>query len=749
MIESEYRGSKLGLIYEEIRRFGSPYRFAYRLAQEISRAGGLHRRRFPSREIKEEALYESLSVPVSSKPALLAYFRSRQSPRHPFPPEKKDEIRHLLKSHFAEECEKTCTAAEAICSHRYTFFGREVRFENQIDWHAVCERPGSWPRRHWSEIDIRGGPSLGDVKYNWELNRHQHLLTLGRAYFYTQDERYAQACVDELTSWIHQNPCEIGVNWLSNLEVAIRSISWIWAFRYFVNSPRFTPEACFLVIRTLFTAARHLLKHIHYSEVCMPNNHWLGDSTGLALLGLNFPEFHEAAEWQRTGLEVLWSQIDVQNLDDGTNFEQAISYHRFVLYFYLLVALDCFNNHVLVPPCVWRKIEKMVEVIAYLRKPTGLMTQIGDWDDARAIVLTTDPVTDFSSTLAVAAALFCRPDFKFLAGRISQEVLWLLGPEGVQRFDELPVSEPKPLSRSFPVGGYYAMRSSWKPTASYSLLKCSPHADHGHADQLHLELSCEGYDWLVDSGTYTYNGDWSWRVFFRDTHAHNTVVIDHESQSLSHRTFRWVKVAKHQVLRWESNEQFDYVAGEQLGYQRLRFPATHRREVLFLKPHTWIIVDTITGSGEHCLELLFHFVPCHVAILEKAFIARQGDRATMAILPGLPDGLEMSVVCGSLEPKQGWYSPQYGVKEPAPTALFRRRTVIPARFVTLLTPIDKLTILPLFRCGETAVVDRASEFTAQIERESDIITVRFKEGTLPTIGREPKGARQPVTPDWA
>ena len=32
---------------------------------------------------------------------------------------------------------------------------------------------------------------VGDAKITWELNRHQHLVTLAKAYRLTGDERYA------------------------------------------------------------------------------------------------------------------------------------------------------------------------------------------------------------------------------------------------------------------------------------------------------------------------------------------------------------------------------------------------------------------------------------------------------------------------------------------------------------------------------------------------------------------------------
>jgi len=51
--------------------------------------------------------------------------------------------------------------------------------------------------------------------------------------------------------------------------------------------------------------------------------------------------------------------------------------------------------------------------------------------------------------------VFDRPDFAWAAKGLAPEVLWLLGTEGLQRFDALrPAAPPGPASRVFPAGGY-------------------------------------------------------------------------------------------------------------------------------------------------------------------------------------------------------------------------------------------------------------------------------------------------------
>src|SRR6185436_8026542 len=95
-----------------------------------------------------------------------------------------------------------------------------------IDWHFDPVHRRRAPRTVWSAVPYLD-PSSGDHKIIWELNRHQHWLTLGRAFWLTGHAKYRDRCLLELESWIHANPPLVGINWTSMLEIAFRSLSWV------------------------------------------------------------------------------------------------------------------------------------------------------------------------------------------------------------------------------------------------------------------------------------------------------------------------------------------------------------------------------------------------------------------------------------------------------------------------------------------------------------------------------------------
>src|SRR5207237_4294830 len=121
--------------------------------------------------------------------------------------------------------------AERICAHRFDLLGYEdLDYGPEIDWHLDLVHGRRGPRRPWFQISYLDFEEVGDSKITWELNRHQHLVTLAKAYRLTGDERYAREIHSQWRDWHAANPYPIGINWASTLEVGFRSLSWMWVY---------------------------------------------------------------------------------------------------------------------------------------------------------------------------------------------------------------------------------------------------------------------------------------------------------------------------------------------------------------------------------------------------------------------------------------------------------------------------------------------------------------------------------------
>ncbi|HEX9443525.1 MAG TPA: heparinase II/III-family protein, partial [Candidatus Binatia bacterium] len=274
------------------------------------------------------------------------------------------------------------------------------------------------------------------------------------------------------------------------------------------------------------------------------------------------------------------------------------------------------------------------------------------------------------------------------------ELLWLLGAPGLKTYQALDPLPPKAApSRVFTDGGYAVMRSDWGRDAHQMIFDAgpvsAPKSGHGHADLLGIQCSVFGEPYIVDPGTYVYTGKPEWREFFRGTSAHSTVTIDGRSQATAAGSFNWKTQPAARLTRWLSTKAFDYAAAEHDAYRDLADPVTHRRRVAFVKPRYWAIVDDLDGAAEHRIALRFQFAALRVALEPNHWARARGERGhALLVRPFAAAPLTMDVIEGLRAPIQGWVSPAYGQRQPAPVLICSAAARLPLRIVTLLYPVE-------------------------------------------------------------
>ncbi|MDQ1728475.1 MAG: hypothetical protein QOD33_600, partial [Pyrinomonadaceae bacterium] len=476
---------------------------------------------------------------------LLAYFRGRTHVAF-FGLTARESVVAELRRRWPEAEQEIVAAAERIVAGRFDLLGfKQLSFGNPIDWRLEPVSGKSTPLVHWSKLDYLNPEITGDKKIVWELNRHQYFLKLGQAYWLTGAEKYAETFVAQLSSWMDQNPPKLGINWASSLEVSFRSISWLWALHFFKDSPALTASIFARVLKFLYLSARHLETYL--STYFSPNTHLTGEALGLFYLGTFLPEFSEAARWRRTGQEILSEQLAKQVKPDGVYFEQSSYYHRYTTDFYthLLIMLRQAAgtpgsagirpaSHPAptdsVDSTLTTTLTALLDHLLHLTRPDGTSPLFGDDDGGRLVTLDRRAANDFRAALSNGALLFNRGDYKFVAGSLAEETLWLLGPTAAAAFDEITAVEPVQQSRDFPDGGYYIMRDGWHAHANYLLFDCGPHGasncGHAHADALAIEVAANGQPLLIDPGTCSYTGAKDVRDWFRSSPAHNALTVD-------------------------------------------------------------------------------------------------------------------------------------------------------------------------------------------------------------------------------
>src|SRR5882672_3513570 len=212
-----------------------------------------------------------------------------------------------------------------------------------IDWRFDPVSGKRAPFLHWSRLRPLNPMGGVDPKVVWELNRHAHFVTLGQAYWLTNDNRFAEGFREQVSAWIDANPVGMGINWASSLEAAFRSIAWLWATQMFVDSSVVTPDFFARLLKSLIEHGRHIETYLSY--YFSPNTHLTGEALGLFYLGLALPEMIRAGGWRDLGLRIMLEQSRKQVREDGVYFEQSSYYHRYTADFYThLFALTRANN---------------------------------------------------------------------------------------------------------------------------------------------------------------------------------------------------------------------------------------------------------------------------------------------------------------------------------------------------------------------------------------------------------------------
>jgi hypothetical protein len=442
------------------------------------------------------------------------------------------------------------------------------------------------------------------------------------------------------------------------------------------------------MLQSIRAHADHVAGYLsHYYS---PNTHLTGEALGLFYAGTVFPELKGADRWQRLGHEILVAESARQVLEDGVYFERATCYQRYTAEIYLHFLILAERNGVPVPAEVTERLERLMDFLLAVRRPDGSLPAIGDGDGGWLLPLASRAADDVRGVFATSAALLRRSDHAWAAGGPAPEPVWLLGSAGRGAAPAAPSAAP--ASRCFAAGGYVIMRDGWDRRSHQLIfdagpLGCPVTAGHGHADLLSIQCAVFGEPYLIDPGTYCYTADAAWRDFFRGTAAHSTVLIDGLDQAEPGGPFGWRTRPAARLLRWHSTESLDVAEAESLAYARLPSPVTHRRRVLWVKPRYWVVVDDLTGDGEHEIDLRFQFAPMDVTVTPALWARARGARGQgLLVRPFTTARLKAEVRAGDPSPIQGWVSPDYGIRRPAPVLVYATVARLPVRIATLLLP---------------------------------------------------------------
>src|SRR5271154_2563911 len=252
----------------------------------------------------------------------------------------------LIREYLPGQAATLVRDADEICGHRFRLLGYEnlaftldihgndgsANHSTDIDWHVDPVNRTRAPLQPWFKIPFLDFAAVGDHKVIWELNRHQHLVTLAKAQLLTGDSKYIHELIAQWRSWVRANPYPLGINWASTLELAFHG-GYIEHF-----------------LSTYFS----------------PNTHLLGEALALFFIGTLYPQMPGAESWKESGWRILLAEAARQVRPDGVYFEQSLYYHVYALDFFLHARLLAARNGIAIPPSYDTILGRMLDVVAAL-----------------------------------------------------------------------------------------------------------------------------------------------------------------------------------------------------------------------------------------------------------------------------------------------------------------------------------------------------------------------------------------------
>lgn len=539
----------------------------------------------------------------------------------------------------------------------------KIRADNAMQ-HIFYGQDGYEPTFYGKDINWKYWP-IKDNEIRWMLHRHKWFIPMGYAYRVNKDEKYAKEWIFQYMDWIKKNPLleipkeeyEILDNsslqdetennrfaWRP-LEVSERLQGQLIQYLLFLPAQSFTPDFLTEFLWNFHRHATFLSKN--YSE---QGNHLLFEAQRMFYAGTFFPEFKEASEWRKSGIDILNHGILQQVYPDGGQYELDPHYHLATInIFHSALNMGTVNGFQKeFPQNYIDTIERMIMFYANICFP--------DYSNPC-----------FSDALLTGKQYTINCYKKWSALFPDNQVIRYFATEGKEG------TLPDYLSKGFTTSGFFIFRNSWGKNATQMVVKAGPKGEwHCQPDNGTFELWFNGKNLFPDSGSYVFAGDeevMKLRNWFRSTSVHNTLTLNNQT----------IEATESVTKLWKPEGKTQILVTENPSYKDLR----HRRSVFFVDNSFFVIVDEAIGKTKGTVNL--HYQLCEGRI--------KLDTQNMSLTTVLKDKSNVKLQCFGpkgmkVVEEEGWYSIAYRqrAKRPAISFNVEKKDDKPVRYITIIYP---------------------------------------------------------------
>jgi hypothetical protein len=696
---------KLGTLLQIGRTFG-PRAGLQRLNYETQRASGLMLRRMQS--VGGWDAWDLKRIAPNYSPENL--LRSRRDGERPFFFFDSRTLTPELKKILAAHQESLGVEANGVLEGNLPFFGRLSYdcgfpprwFQNPVTGQTVS------PQRPWTGMRFASGSSpddYGDLKFILEPSRFLFVYTLARAYAGIGDERFPEAFWTAIESWAANSPPMSGPLWICGQESSLRILAWSFALHAFLHSPATTAPRIALLFSLIAAHGWRTMQTLGYAR-SQRSNHLVSEAVGLWTAGTLFPELSDASTWRKKGALLLREAVLDQITPDGSYLQDSFNYQRMVLHQLLwTIRLAEINKIELDSQIRSRTIAAFDFIQRFVDAHSGHVPNHGSNDGSHILPLSACDYGDFRPLLRLGSTVLNRP-VELQPGPWDELALWLCG-------KSLQSEQSESTNSASSTPGYYRIgtRNSW------AFVRAGRYTRRPfQADQLHVDLWRRGFNLARDAGTYLYNGEPPWNNGLARTAVHNTVTVDRRDQMRRAGRFLWLDWAQAFGQSSPTNANFpNAFQGQHNGYRKLG--VTHRRGVHYVTEDAWVIVDDLSGAGQHesRLHWLLPDLPFEVSAVSPfcVTLSSEATRFRYNVLCSTSGNGAIvrggKIVWGNLgnpdryphqdeqdqhedEKLLGWESPTYGDLRPTVSLVYTVQALLPVRIVTVIFADDALQL---------------------------------------------------------
>ncbi len=542
-------------------------------------------------------------------------------------------------------------------------------------------------------------PSGAGYRFEEEMNRFENYARAIRMrYRYTKNEAYAY---HGLRTWLDYYRKKGNLEgYRKNLDVGVRAKELPLDLAYYADSEFMTQEVFTPLLKFAWQMGGELIRL--WNTQSLTTNWGSYETGGLSNLAINFPEFYDAAA----------------PLQDGATPEIGgrggwieVAGYRYVA----MAGETSFEDG----SCSECSVEYTVEIIEKAMDMKGLADEAG-WTDfqlpsalgelliglAHYVLNATGPnFVDFQQGNAASYHDSFIPRLLGLNNAVSDPFLrWAVsgGKDG---------KAPEYTSILYPVGVKAILRSGWSADDTYIQTNADGGVkNHGHHDDMALNMFAYGQYLLVDPKYMNYDKDNPHRAWLNSNRAHNTVEINdvsarantwnfsNEVTGPSGETLRFPKQnsgKRGSIVDSELNGGYDYLYLNSPNYKDLSIgdvkyaDVDYDRSILFIRPGYAIVTDYLKPQSEQDTKVNkysqgWHFLPDANPTLDAQTGIVQTNFAGGANIQVIPvwqdDGMEKNLL-------DGWFSYGTGNATPAKYATYVKNQAGDTTFSTLLLPM--------------------------------------------------------------